>query len=189
MARPRDPRFEYVTDAAGRVRKMERITCGQCGEPATVRTGGHFCSKTCAVLNQHAEGKSRQVSGSEHYAWKGDDAGYKSFHMRVIRTRGSADHCEWRSKADCKSRKYEWAHLHETSPGDAENYVSLCKTCHQEYDGQQGSGHANAKLTDEQVAVIRGRYDAGDISQQALAAEFGVDQTTISSVVSGRRYR
>jgi hypothetical protein len=189
MPKPRDPRFEYVADASGRVRKMESIACEQCGNPALVRAGHRFCSKACAVLKQHADGKSRQASGPEHYAWKGSDAGYQALHMRIIRSRGRADHCEWRDKAGCKSRKYEWAHLHGTDPGDVQNYVSLCKTCHQRYDGQQGSGHANAKLTDTQVTEIRIRYDAGGISQQSLADEFAVDQSTISKVVLGERYR
>jgi hypothetical protein len=189
MPRPRDPRFQYVPDAAGRVRKMESITCEQCGQPAVVRPGGRFCSKTCSVITQHAEGRITHHSGSEHYAWKGSAAGYQALHNRVIHLRGRAAHCEWRATAGCRSIKYEWAHLHGTDPGDSQNYVSLCKTCHQEYDGQQGSAHANAKLTDEQVVAIRQKYAAGGVSQTALAAEFGVDQTTISNVVLWRRYR
>lgn len=189
MAKPRNPEYEYVTDEHGRTRAMQRIACAQCGETALVRAGQRFCSRRCAVLYQHASGQSRQASGPEHYAWKGSDAKYQALHMRVIRARGRADHCEWRDERGCASRKYEWAHLHGTDPGDVQNYVSLCKSCHQWYDGQQGAGHANAKLTREQAAEIRAQYAAGTVSQETLAAAYGIDQTSVSKIVLGRTYR
>lgn len=191
MPKPKNPAYEYIPDARGIERARVRITCEQCGKSALVRTDGHrrFCSKSCAVLTQHAGGLSRQAKGSEHYAWKGSAAGYQALHNRVIRARGRADHCELRESAGCKSITYEWAHTHDTDPGDPQNYRSLCKTCHQGYDKQTGADHARARLTDEQVGEIRERYAAGGVSQQALADEYGVDQTTISRVVLEQTYR
>lgn len=51
--------------------------------------------------------------------------------------------------------------------------------------GNQPKGEAAglAKLTEEQVREIRARYYAGGVRQVDLANEFGVAQTTISSVV------
>lgn len=192
MAKPKSPDYEYHLDEKrGVMRAYARINCEQCGEPALVRADGskRFCSKRCAVLKQHAEGRSRQVSGSEHYAWKGADAKYQALHMRVIRARGSSDHCEWRASADCVSRKYEWSHIHGTDPSDTKNYRSLCKTCHQRYDKQTGADHSNAKLTAQQVEEIRGRYATGTVSQQALADEYGVHQTAISRMVLRKTHR
>jgi hypothetical protein len=47
---------------------------------------------------------------------------------------------------------------------------------------------ANRKLTHEAVRLIRSRYRAGGVSQQQLADEHGVDQTTISKVVLGQSW-
>ena len=75
------------------------------------------------------------------------------------------------------------------TPGDPANYRALCKECHQVYDEQIGAHHANAKLSTLQAEAIRDRYASGGVSQTALADEYGVNQTTISSVVRGRRYK
>jgi hypothetical protein len=54
---------------------------------------------------------------------------------------------------------------------------------------QHGDRHTSAKLNFQIVAEIRERYARGDISQQALADEYGVNQTAISRAVSGRGWR
>lgn len=47
----------------------------------------------------------------------------------------------------------------------------------------RGATHPRAKLTDDNVRYIRGRYATGAVSQQALADEFGVHQTIVSDIV------
>lgn len=42
------------------------------------------------------------------------------------------------------------------------------------------------KLTDEQVLDIRRRWEAGTETQAQLAREFGIDQSWVSRIVSGR---
>lgn len=191
MPKSKDPQFIYIPDSRGISKAHVEITCEQCGNAALVRADSsrRFCSKSCAVRTQHAQGKSRQASGPEHYKWLGADAGYQALHMRVMRARGRASHCEWRETAGCCSRKYEWAHAHGTDPADVQNYTSLCKTCHQRYDKQTGAAHPNAKLNDNQVSEICRRYAGGGISQQVLANEYRVHQGTISKVVLGKTYR
>jgi transposase-like protein len=171
-------------DAKGR--RLFRIYCNVCGEITWKRAGMRFCSRSCAVTRQHEEQPMPTPKGAEHYAWLGADAGYKAVHARLHRTRGSADHCE---NGCVSSRRYEWAHIHGTDPGDPQNYRPLCKPCHQKYDLQTGSDHANSRLTVEQVAEIRARYAAGGISQTKLAAEYGCGQGTVSNIVLGKRYR
>lgn len=46
-----------------------------------------------------------------------------------------------------------------------------------------------ALLTHEQARDIRERYKRGSISQRALALEYGVAQTTISKILTGKSYR
>lgn len=54
---------------------------------------------------------------------------------------------------------------------------------------QPQSGHANAKLTPEQVVDIRAIYDAGGMRQVDLAKRYGVSQRVISLVVRRETYR
>lgn len=170
-------------------RRLFKIYCNLCGEIAWKRAGMRFCSKSCAVTRQHEEQPKAAPSGQQHYAWKGEDASYGAMHLRVARSRGAADFCSNRETAGCLSRKYEWAHVHGTEPGDPGNYIPLCKSCHITYDGQDGSGHSNAKLAMEQVRDIRRRYATGQESQQGLAAGFSVSQGVISNIVLGKTYR
>lgn len=49
----------------------------------------------------------------------------------------------------------------------------------------KGELSARAKLSDEDVSVVRRRYEAGGTSQDALAKEYGVSQGLISQIVRG----
>jgi DNA-binding MarR family transcriptional regulator len=54
---------------------------------------------------------------------------------------------------------------------------------------QPKSDHVNAKLTPEQVLVIRTTYDAGGVRQADLAKQYGVSQRAISLVVRRETYK
>jgi hypothetical protein len=54
--------------------------------------------------------------------------------------------------------------------------------------GAKGEANPGAKLTEDDVRRIRHRYAAGDVSQLALAAEFGVSQYVILSCVKRRTW-
>ncbi|MDF2757932.1 MAG: hypothetical protein K0S99_564 [Thermomicrobiales bacterium] len=49
--------------------------------------------------------------------------------------------------------------------------------------GKMRRGGAGNRTDDEARAAIRGRYAAGNVSQKALAAEYGLSQNTISNIV------
>ncbi len=46
-----------------------------------------------------------------------------------------------------------------------------------------GERQGNARYTEQEIRNIRSRYAAGGISQYALARAYGMDQSTVSSVV------
>lgn len=52
-----------------------------------------------------------------------------------------------------------------------------------------GEAIGNAKLTDETVADIRRSYASGTKTQQEIAAEYGLNQATVSLVTSRRTWR
>jgi hypothetical protein len=51
----------------------------------------------------------------------------------------------------------------------------------------RGEHSSRAKLTDKQALDIIARYQAGGVFQAELAAEYGVSQPAISSIIRGRR--
>lgn len=53
----------------------------------------------------------------------------------------------------------------------------------------RGERHGGAKLTEAAVAEIRSLYAAGGVTQQSLAARFGVSFQQISDIVRGRYWR
>lgn len=52
-----------------------------------------------------------------------------------------------------------------------------------------GEASPNHKVTEAQVTEIRRRYATGGVSQSMLADEFGINQTSISKIVRGVRWR
>lgn len=54
---------------------------------------------------------------------------------------------------------------------------------------RSGASNQFAKLSTEQVAEIKQRLAAGDVSQGQLAKEYGVSQVTISRIFLGKRRR
>jgi hypothetical protein len=81
------------------------------------------------------------------------------------------------NRACINSRHLSW----KTS---RENHLDMVR------DGtdRRGEKHPLAKLTAEQVGEIRVRYAAGDVTQQALATEYGVQRPAISRIVTGARW-
>lgn len=125
------------------------------------------------------------AAGERHYAWKGDDVNPGGLKLRVRRTLGLAPNCA----NGCEVGRYEWVCRKGADPLDLASYFSLCRKCSVKYYGQDGAGHANAKLTPEQAAEIRARYVPGQKpTQPELAAEYGVSQGTISLIIRGERY-
>ena len=53
----------------------------------------------------------------------------------------------------------------------------------------RGMAHGRAKLTDDDVRTIRARYAAGGVTQEALAAEYGVQHPTIGQIVRYKHWR
>jgi hypothetical protein len=65
--------------------------------------------------------------------WKGDNVGYYALHDWVARYKGKANQC-----IHCKSTnstRYEWANVSGKYKRDLDDYISLCKKCHNNFDG------------------------------------------------------
>lgn len=54
---------------------------------------------------------------------------------------------------------------------------------------QPKSGHANAKLTPDQVRNMRAEYNAGSVRQVDLATKYGVSQRAVSLIIRHETYK
>jgi len=52
----------------------------------------------------------------------------------------------------------------------------------------KGTANPNVRLTPKQVDQIRRVYAKGAVTQQTLAAEYGVSQVQISNIIRGRSW-
>lgn len=78
----------------------------------------------------------------------GQPLGYFGGHRRVRRARGPVKYqlCD-----TCGKQALHWAHIHNTSYDDPENYRPMCQPCHWVYDG---TGKKSKKaLTHEQLSA------------------------------------
>jgi len=65
--------------------------------------------------------------------WKGDGVGYWGLHDWVNKVLGSPKECEF--CGSITSSRYEWANISKKYRRIPEDWVRLCKRCHNNYDG------------------------------------------------------
>lgn len=53
--------------------------------------------------------------------------------------------------------------------------------------GRKRSGHYRSKLTEKQRQEIRERYQHGGVTQKQLAVQYGIHQTRVSDIITGRK--
>ena len=70
---------------------------------------------------------------------------------------------------------------------DADNVADMVAKGRQ--SAAPGERNGYAKLTADQVREIYARYHAGGILQRELADEYGINQTNVSSITRGKRWR
>jgi hypothetical protein len=92
-------------------------------------------------------------------------AGYTASHLNGIRTDNRATNLVWEPHQKNIARKRE----HGTMA--------------------RGERHGRARLSSNDVRAIRARYAAGDVTQRALAQQFGVHQAQIHHIVTGVHWR
>ena len=89
----------------------------------------------------------RSQWGEANAYWKGDEAGYQGFHVRVVAERGKPQRC---SACDAEGPdRYEWANLTGRYE-DPADYIRLCISCHRRYNAERG------RLTGERTSPRRG---------------------------------
>jgi len=77
------------------------------------------------------------IDPSKHPAWKGERAGYRAIHYRIVKLYGKAIKCE---NVKCKHKDYhrfEWACLDGDYKLERNTWAMLCVFCHRQMDKQQ----------------------------------------------------
>lgn len=82
-------------------------------------------------LSPSTEFKVGEISNENHPGWKGDAVGYDGLHRWVKNRRGKANGCEHCGKQD---GKFEWANKSHEYKRELDDWISLCKKCHYQYD-------------------------------------------------------
>jgi len=79
-------------------------------------------------------------------------------------------------RADNRVENLEWV----TSSGNKRHRFDILR-----HGNLQGNDHPNAKITAEQAIVIRRRVRSGE-TQRMIAADYGITQSNVSMIASGK---
>ena len=139
---------------------MIKTKCNECGQilyrsPSKVNPR-NFCDRKCQerirVIELKKLGKkfrfkignkrpkdwtkrqTEKVSNERNYAWKGEDVSYVGLHAWIRRKLGKATKCKHCGKVDKRPRFIQWANIDHKYRRTLSNYISLCGSCHKNYD-------------------------------------------------------
>jgi len=79
-------------------------------------------------------------SNENHFAWKGNNAGYTAKHIWVYGIKGKPIICE-----HCGNQAKHWANIDHKYKRNINDYLSLCVSCHRKYDFKNRLVIANKK--------------------------------------------
>ncbi len=85
-----------------------------------------------ALLKRENYFKTHTFVGENHSKWKGDKAKYITMHIWVARWKGKPKLCEHCGTTTAK--RFEWANKDHKYKRDLNDYIRLCRKCHEEYD-------------------------------------------------------
>ncbi len=182
--------------------KQPNATCAQCGKPFVMaRRERRFCSHACYSANLRID---PQVDFWQHVDRSGGPAGCWPW-LAGLASKGYGRYGRQHA------HRVAWILTHGPLPED----VYVCHNCpggdnkvcvnpahmflgsclDNMRDLARKGGHAHGerhgmtRLTEADVREIRGRYAAGAVRQQELAALFGIGQAAISSIVRRQSWK
>lgn len=99
---------------------------------------------------------------------------------------GPLDVCNKCDNPECTNPKHLWVGSHAENIKDATGkgrWIGKGKGVPHDH-----TNHPSNKLTPSQVSEILERYAVGDVTQKALAKEYGVSRVAITNIMTGRRH-
>lgn len=98
-----------------------------------------FCSHPCYWKSKKGQPtwnkgkKFPEKSGANSPVWKGNNASYSAIHYWLYSRKGKPQICE-HCGITSKETKLQWASKNHLCVRDVNNYISLCISCHINYD-------------------------------------------------------
>jgi hypothetical protein len=121
--------------------------------------------------------------GNKHPLWK-EKVTYGNLHTWLNRRYPRKGFC-----TKCSKSPTEYANISKNYLRNIEDWIELCRSCHRRFDGQNGSGNYNAKLTEEKVKYIRDIWKSKyKPTQKELAIKFNVSRGLIGHIVRGKAW-
>lgn len=119
-------------------------------------------------------------TGELNNNWKGSKVSYHGIHKWIGKKLGIPDKCD-----KCKKilsitkgrRSIHWANVSGKYKRDFNDWIALCTLCHTAFDKKN-------KIDFKEVSVIKDLVKRGK-SQTSVAKKYGVDQMTISRIITG----
>lgn len=94
--------------------------------------------KTCNGLKAWNRGKKLpEISGENHYAWKGSKVSYRTLHKWVEKLLGQPHNCEECGNRDLRHRQYQWANVSGNYKRLTTDWRRLCAKCHKAFDNNR----------------------------------------------------
>ena len=73
------------------------------------------------------------LTGEKNYQWKGENVSYRELHKWLRKHKGIPTKCSHCGKT---KGRIEWANISGKYRRDFCDFISLCKSCHNKYDGK-----------------------------------------------------
>jgi hypothetical protein len=158
-----------------------------------------YCSQACGYKYRIAPKTRKKYviknpakkrgPNSNHYLYKGEQAGYVSLHNWVKRHKVDPKKCEHCGAIEIKLQWSNKSHLYKR---DLDDWIRLCIPCHKKHDldengnkridtakfGIAGKDRKNGKLTNQQIIEIFNSI----LPQPELAVKYGVGKNYISRI-------
>lgn len=88
----------------------------------------NYYSTLCSI--HYLESRKGKYMAEKAPAWKGDNASYNAIHAWINKQLFKPKECSY-----CGSdKKLEWASIGHKAKRDLDDYIPLCKKCHNNYD-------------------------------------------------------
>lgn len=79
--------------------------------------------------------------GDKNHMWKGDSVSYKGLHDWVNKNFGKPDICERCNASGLSGMYINWANVSGSYKRDRNDWIRLCKSCHNKMDGIVNNFH------------------------------------------------
>lgn len=134
-------------------KKGKEIKCIECLELFYVSKSG-FNRIYCSIKCSSKASKTKRL-GENNPAWKGNNGlyAYTNIHKAIRKIKGKPLFCA-NNNCSNKSNSFQWANIYGNYDRNPQNYLSLCRSCHINFDRYKKDLTINGKVIKKQNKKI-----------------------------------